>query len=157
MTPRTQENSQNPCVTGPYPQGGGRPLLTTTRLGLPNPHSPGAHRWTTSPWGSGFCLSGLLGPKLSPQDRNFNCIMGGLLEFCHFWRTVFRLASGFHRDLQPKSTRGQQTPQNYTRKSNQKQWCFLPVKHIKKKDASTSGSVYRRHQSAKSRALIPRQ
>lgn len=60
MTPRTQENSQNPCVTGPYPPGGGRPLLITTRLGLPNPHSPGAHSWTTSPmvprgcWGLRF-------------------------------------------------------------------------------------------------------
>lgn len=62
MTLGTQEGFQNPCVTGPYPLGEGQPLLTTTRLGLPAPHSPGAHSWTTSAtvprgyWGLRFLL-----------------------------------------------------------------------------------------------------
>lgn len=163
MTPRTQENSQNPCVTEPYPPGGGQPLLTTTRLGLPTPHSPGAHSLTTSPmaprrcWGLWFLLhQGFSG--LNPHLRT-----GILTESWEgFWNSaisgeVSRLASGFQGDLQPTSTRGQQIPHNYTRKSNQKQRWFLLVKHIKKKDASISGSVYRRHQSASSRALISRQ
>lgn len=79
MTLGTQENSQNPCVTGAYPPEGGQPLLTTTRLGLPatpvpaltaGPHQP---RCPGRTGGSGSCYaSGLLGPKRSAQDRKFN-------------------------------------------------------------------------------------
>lgn len=69
MTPRTQENSQNPCVTEPYPPGAGQPLHTTTRLGLPTHITHGAQGVL------GALVSvtaGLLGPKPSPQDRNFS-------------------------------------------------------------------------------------